>query len=81
MANDQHVAIIKKGMEAWNACRHENRDVLPDLSSADLSGVDLSGANLSGAILGWADLGEANLPPQIEAFRLLKCETVSAAGG
>jgi uncharacterized protein YjbI with pentapeptide repeats len=71
MANDEHVALLKKGVDAWNAWRDENPTIHPDLSGADLSGADLSeanlsnanlmGADLSGADLNWADLGGANL--------------------
>jgi hypothetical protein len=34
MANDEHVAMLKKGVEAWSARRRENPDILPDLSGA-----------------------------------------------
>ena len=71
MANDEHVAILKKGVAAWNAWRDENPDIRPNLSEATLDGADLTGANLSGAflnraflvnaILDGADLSEANL--------------------
>jgi uncharacterized protein YjbI with pentapeptide repeats len=69
MANDEHVAILKKGVAAWNEWRRENPDIRPDLSEADLSEADLSeadlvGANLSGAKLAelvGADLSEADL--------------------
>jgi Pentapeptide repeats (8 copies) len=66
MANDEHVAILKKGVDAWNKWRGENPDTLPDLSKADLSnarlnGAKLSFANLSGANLFEAWLGEADL--------------------
>ena len=37
MANDEHVAILKQGVAAWNAWRRKNRDVRPDLQGADLS--------------------------------------------
>jgi uncharacterized protein YjbI with pentapeptide repeats len=47
MANDDHVALIEKGVNAWNAWRLENADELPDLSGVDLSEVDLTRANLS----------------------------------
>jgi hypothetical protein len=43
MANDEHVALLKQGMTAWNAWRDENPDVLPNLSGADLIGADLAG--------------------------------------
>ena len=39
MANDEHVAMLKKGVAAWNAWRGQNLDILPDLSEANLSGV------------------------------------------
>jgi hypothetical protein len=46
MANDEHVALLKQGVEAWNAWREENPNILPDLSNADLSKASLIGANL-----------------------------------
>jgi uncharacterized protein YjbI with pentapeptide repeats len=49
MANDKHVARLKKGVRAWNAWREKNRDISPDLSGADLNGTHLRGANLSEA--------------------------------
>jgi pentapeptide repeat protein len=76
MANDEHVALLKKGVEAWNAWRDENAKLRPDLSKADLkeaylpganlsraglSHGNLSGADLSGANLGGADLFQADL--------------------
>jgi hypothetical protein len=61
MANDEHVAMLKKGVDAWNKWRDENANIRPDLSGADLRGADLSGANLSEADLSMADLIEANL--------------------
>jgi hypothetical protein len=72
MANDEHVALLKQGVAAWNAWRDENPDIRPDLDGANLSsgaylvdanlsGANLFDANLDGAILGGADLREANL--------------------
>jgi hypothetical protein len=61
MANDQHVALLKKGVAAWNAWRDENPDIRPDLGGANLRGADLREADLSGANLTGADLGGANL--------------------
>jgi uncharacterized protein YjbI with pentapeptide repeats len=60
MANGEHVAILKKGVAAWNAWRDENR-IRPDLFGAFLFGAELIGANLSGAGLVEANLGGANL--------------------
>jgi uncharacterized protein YjbI with pentapeptide repeats len=66
MANDEHVALLKKGVDAWNAWRDENPGVRPDLVRASLSHADLSRANFAGANLGGANLrksllGGANL--------------------
>jgi Pentapeptide repeats (8 copies) len=71
MANEEHVAQLKKGPDSWNAWRQENRDLRPDLTAAHLSGrnlieADLGGANLieanlRGADLSWTNLYEADL--------------------
>jgi hypothetical protein len=36
MANDEHVALLKKGVDAWNEWRKENPEIQPDLSDANL---------------------------------------------
>ena len=56
MANEEHLKILKQGVEAWNEWREENADVQPDLSRAYLIG-----AKLSGAKLGRANLFDVNL--------------------
>jgi Pentapeptide repeats (8 copies) len=65
MANDEHVALLKQGVAAWNAWREKNPDIRPDLSDAtlgvNLSRANLSGTNLSKAVLVHANLGEADL--------------------
>src|SRR5262245_5673143 len=74
MANDEHVAILKKGVATWNKWRNQNPDIRPDLAAASLSEANLSGvdstkhdlrgavgANLSDAILSGADLTKADL--------------------
>ena len=61
MANDEHVALLKQGVAAWNAWRDKNPNIRPDLSGADLIEANLIGANLSGANLSGADLRAANL--------------------
>jgi uncharacterized protein YjbI with pentapeptide repeats len=55
MANDEHVAMLGRGVVAWNAWRAE-QDQTPDLSGAGLRGLDLSGFDLSRADLRSADL-------------------------
>jgi uncharacterized protein YjbI with pentapeptide repeats len=66
MANDEHVAILKKGVGGWNKWREANpgiRAILSkaDLRKADLRNADLSKADLSGAVLSQANLSGANL--------------------
>jgi uncharacterized protein YjbI with pentapeptide repeats len=56
MANKEHLARLRQGVEAWNEWRAANRDIRPDLSQANLSGANLSRADLS-----WADLTRATL--------------------
>ena len=61
MANEEHLRILKSGVEEWNKWREDNREVKPDLRSADLSFADLSHANLRDADLSDANLSDANL--------------------
>jgi hypothetical protein len=71
MVNEEHLAQLKQGVEAWNRWREDNPELRPDLAGANLTGalltgVDLDGAhlrrtNLSGANLSEADLRGANL--------------------
>ena len=61
MANEEHLAQLKQGVEAWNAWRLTNPRIQLNLSEADLSKADLSGADLRGAHLSWAHLSGAHL--------------------
>lgn len=58
---DKHVAILKQGVDAWNAWRAANPDIRPDLTGLFLMEVNLSGANFSGADLRRAQLWKVNL--------------------
>ncbi len=66
MANPEHLAILKQGVDVWNKWRSENSDIRPDLSGTDLFGMtlrkaDLSGTDLFGADLRWTVLSGADL--------------------
>jgi uncharacterized protein YjbI with pentapeptide repeats len=59
MSNDEHLAVLQRGIAAWNAWRAEH-DEAPDLSRAGLRALDLSGFDLSRADLRGADLRGTN---------------------
>jgi uncharacterized protein YjbI with pentapeptide repeats len=61
MADEEHLARLKKDIDAWNAWRLANTEVPPDLTGADLTGAKLVSANLTGADLTGANLTGANL--------------------
>jgi len=60
MANPEHLAILRQGLNAWDKWRSTCL-VRPDLVEADLSSADLSQANLSLAKLSLANLSRAGL--------------------
>jgi hypothetical protein len=71
MADEEHVALLKQGVEVWNKWRKANPDVVPapvgahlvgaNLRDATLLGADLSKANLNSAILVGATLVDTDL--------------------
>jgi hypothetical protein len=66
MADEEHLRILRQGVDTWNKWREEHPDIRPDLSEpgprvADLIKAELSGANLSGAFIIQANLIEADL--------------------
>jgi uncharacterized protein YjbI with pentapeptide repeats len=61
MANKDHLDVLMRGVESWNAWRFERPMELPGFRGADLNAADLRGANLNAADLGWADLRRAQL--------------------
>jgi hypothetical protein len=61
MANPEHLAKLKEGVDAWNRWRAEHPTVLPDLREANLGQAVLSKADLTEANLEWANLMAANL--------------------
>ena len=69
MANQQHLDILRQGVDAWNRWREEHPEIQPDLSdvnltqlsNANLSHANLSHANLCRTMLAFTDLSGANL--------------------
>jgi len=61
MANQEHLDILKQGVEVWNQWREEHIGIQPDLSSTHFSGTDLSRANLSNVNFNNAYLVGTNL--------------------
>ncbi|MBE8991078.1 pentapeptide repeat-containing protein [Nostoc sp. LEGE 12450] len=61
MANEEHLAILRQGVEVWNEWRKNNPEIKPDLCSINFSGADLSEADFSLSDLRNADFTEVNL--------------------
>jgi TIR domain/Pentapeptide repeats (8 copies) len=61
MANEEHLAILKRGVAAWNEWRKQHPEINPDLSGASLRQAILRRANLFRADLGRAILSVADL--------------------
>jgi len=66
MANEEYLAKLEEGVEAWNQWREENPLLQPDLKGANLNftqlqGVHLDSAQLQGAYLNGAQLQGAHL--------------------
>ena len=61
MANEEHVALLRKGVAIWNEWRRSTPESKPDLSRVDLNQADLIGANLCQADLSYANLSHADL--------------------
>jgi len=76
MADPEHLAILRQGVEVWNQWRMQNKSTSPDLSNADLEemqmpGIDfhqtslhrarLRSVNLSDGNLDWANLLQVDL--------------------
>ena len=83
MANEEHLAILKQGVEAWNKWRSDHTDVRPNLDGADLNEAELNGVNLRqvdlrGAVA--ADLRDGHFGPNRGCARDHNHDRDSGAG-
>jgi uncharacterized protein YjbI with pentapeptide repeats len=60
MANEEHLARLRQGVDAWNRWRSVHPGTQPDLCKADLSEANLPEVNLRDANLWGADLHLSN---------------------
>lgn len=58
---EDHLGILKQGVDIWNEWRKLDSQIKPNLFRADLKRTDLSKINLSHAELSGADFSNANL--------------------
>jgi uncharacterized protein YjbI with pentapeptide repeats len=61
MANQEHLDLLKQGLDSWNIWRQHFPKILPDLREANLSDYDLRGYDLINANLSDANLHRADL--------------------
>jgi uncharacterized protein YjbI with pentapeptide repeats len=79
MANQEHLDILKQGVDTWNQWQKKHANILPDLSNANLKRADLSHANLNHANLNHANLSGANLSEVDLSWALLFKANLSGA--
>jgi hypothetical protein len=79
MADNNQIAILSQGVEAWNKWREENPDVLIDLKNAKLMRMNLENANLAKADLKKANLSFTNFKNANFAFANLESAIFSFA--
>ncbi len=61
MGNEEHLALLRQGVDAWNKWKANHPDIRPNLSFATGKGITIKGAKLSGVDLSRADLSQADL--------------------
>ncbi len=77
MANEEHLAILKQGVEVGNKWRIENAVRHLDFNGANFRGAELGQADINRANLIGADLTGANLSQSLDT----SCFAASAACG
>ena len=79
MANEEHLKILRRGVQEWNDWRREHPDVLPDLCHANLIGANLSNAILAQAHVISATLTDATLVgAQLSGTNLTRAQLAGA---
>ena len=61
MANQEHLEILKQGVDVWNQWRENNPWIIPDLWGVDLSDAQIQKINFQGVNLVNADFSKADL--------------------
>lgn len=61
MANQEHVKILKQGVEVWNTWREKNQEIVPNLNNVSFKGRDFRGINFFKTELIRADLSNTDL--------------------
>jgi hypothetical protein len=61
MANEEHLAILRQGVEVWNKWRTYNGEIIPNLTGVNLTKANLTRINLRWANLDRSDFTEAKL--------------------
>jgi hypothetical protein len=61
MANQEHLEILKQGVDVWNQWRENNPWIIPDLWGVDLSDAQIPKINFQGVNLVDADFSNADL--------------------
>jgi hypothetical protein len=79
MADEEQLAILSRGVEAWNKWRQENPDESIDFKRANLRNRQLENAYLAEADLTEAELSFANLKNTIFTFAVLDRAMISFA--
>ena len=67
MANEEHLAILNQGVDAWNAWRKENPEVQPNLDRATLSVANLRETTIKQIEMGHTILTDVDLSPFVNA--------------
>jgi uncharacterized protein YjbI with pentapeptide repeats len=74
MADEEHLAVLRQGVWAWNAWRQANPGLRPNLSGANLDGAELSQAKLQ-----WTNLYGASLQGTVlNDVELIRAELTAA---